>query len=115
MKDVPTDFKVSLAALKETLQEVGGRLPRSESSQLLIDLLAHQVDGMEKFYELLINEQGQRTLVDASDFDLLTEKHLAVARFFTTLPKAKEKSVYEVSIVSDFYYILRHHTLEWGG
>lgn len=112
LKEVPEDFSLAVASLREALREARRNEVVGETSSLLFDFLENHLNLIEEFYVLLINEQHDSAIVSVSAFDDITQRFRRVARFFTRFPGVDERSIYEKSIVTDFYYILKHHTRE---
>ena len=103
------DFEVALQSLSDTLTKVIEPQISDERARLLLDLLRNQLLGMEMFYRLLLLESGEKFMLDDEGFDLLTQKYRRLLRFFTRFPGADEKSLYEMLIVGDFYYLMSSH------
>lgn len=110
------EFQKAVRELGESLDGAIARLPQNESTKLLLDILRNQLTGIEMFYELLLleSETGKQTGIDDESFDDLTKRYRALLPFFRKFPGANESSTYEMSVITDFYYILRNHTQSWG-
>lgn len=112
LMEIPEEFSSAVASLREALREARRDGAAGETSSLLFDFLENHLNLIEEFYILLINEQHDRAIVSVTAFDDLTQRFRRLARFFTRFPGVDERSIYEKSIVTDFYYILKHHTRE---
>lgn len=111
----PSDgFSDAIGDLRVALDEVLKPLLDKENGKLLAEVVENQLSGMEKFYRLLLAEQGGIAMIDGPGFDRVVEKYRRVSRFFTRFPGLPERSTYKMSVVSDLYYILSRHTQEWG-
>lgn len=95
--------------------EVMEPLLASESGKILHELIENQLRGVEKFYELRVTEMNEMPLIGETGFDLITDKYRAIVRIFNKFPGDPERSVYNMLVLSDLYYILKYHTREWVG
>ncbi len=111
----PSDgFNDAIGDLRVALDEVLKPLLDKENGKPLVELVENQLIGIEKFYRLLLAEQAGIATIDGDGFDLVVEKYRRVSRFFTRFPGLPKNSTYKMSVISDLYYILSHHTREWG-
>ena len=108
------EFNRAVSELREILSDVLKPLLEEENGKPFVELIENQLDGIEKFYELLLAEQEGVATIDGDRFNLIVEKYRIVLRFFSKFPELPEKSTYKMSVISDFYYLLSHHTKEWG-
>ena len=114
MTKVPDGFDVDLKSLHQTLKEAMEPRLSDERARVLNEILENQLNGILLFYKLLCLEGDNRISIDEADFDILTQKYRKVLRYFTDLPKTHPDSTYHLLLISDFYYLLRNHTREWG-
>jgi hypothetical protein len=110
----PEDFNLAMGELRAAVSEAMEPLLEEEKGSLLKELIEVQLDGVEKFYELLLSEMDGKVLIDAICLDLIAEKHRRVYRHFKDLPGSTDKSTYKRSIATDVFQILRHHTRDAG-
>jgi hypothetical protein len=106
------DFELAMQSLKGALVDVFASNDADETAKRLFDLLCNQLQGMEMFYQLLLCEVNGKFMMNDRDYDLLTQKYRTVLKFFTRFPGVDEKSIYEMLVVGDFYYLLSHHASE---
>jgi len=106
------DFRVAVQSLRNALAEVMEPKANDPRAELLSDLLENQLRGIDLFHQLLLSEIDGKFMIDDKGYDLLTQRYRAVMRFFTKFPGVDNKSIYEMLIVSDFYYLIHFHASE---
>lgn len=102
-------FEDAVKELRTRLINVLSSYAHDPKGRKLCELLEKQLDCISLCFDLIEAEGDSHLEISGADFDAITEKYVPLARSFAKLPDDGMNSTYKMSLISEWYYILKRH------